>query len=169
MEKHTPAVLENEKIENFVQHVEEGDKGHDSHAGVNADHLPDYQNREVKRILRKVDFRLVPVLTTLYIMSCEWTCDVPTALFHASWAQAMAETMHPRALRSYRLSHADRMLVLDRSNIGNAAIAGMKDDLNLVGHKYNVRSVDSLPLTTIPTVANGANTRFVPWCSSSPM
>lgn len=92
-------VLENEKIENLVHHIEEGEKGdHDSHAGVNADHQPDYRDKETRRILRKVDFRLVPLLTTLYIFS-----------------------------------------FLDRSNLGNAAIAGMNEDLNLVGHKYNVR------------------------------
>ena len=61
--------------------------------------MPEYHSKETTRILRKVDYRLVPLLTTLYVFS-----------------------------------------FLDRSNLGNAAIAGMNDDLNLVGHRYNVRA-----------------------------
>ncbi|KAF2093624.1 MFS general substrate transporter [Rhizodiscina lignyota] len=52
---------------------------------------------EEKRILRKVDWLLVPQLTILYLMA-----------------------------------------FLDRSNIGNAKIAGMTEDLKLVGLDYNI-------------------------------
>lgn len=56
-----------------------------------------YDARETRRILRKVDWRLLPALTLLYIFA-----------------------------------------FLDRSNIGNAKIAGMNDDLNLSGPQYNI-------------------------------
>lgn len=59
--------------------------------------LPDYNDKEGKRILRKVDFRLLPLLTFLYILS-----------------------------------------FLDRSNIANANVAGMSDDLGLSGAQYNI-------------------------------
>lgn len=37
--------------------------------GLDDSNLPDYQDKEVKRILRKVDWRLPPVLAVLYLMS----------------------------------------------------------------------------------------------------
>lgn len=58
---------------------------------------PLYDDAETKRILRKVDYRLLPVLTILYILS-----------------------------------------YLDRSNIGNARVAGMNADLGLTGKQYNI-------------------------------
>ncbi|KAM0548786.1 hypothetical protein ACHAPJ_009782 [Fusarium lateritium] len=58
---------------------------------------PVYDEREAKAILRKVDWRLLPMLTLLYVLS-----------------------------------------FLDRSNIGNAKVAGMNADLKLTGSQYNV-------------------------------
>lgn len=51
---------------------------------------------EARRALKKVDFRLVPLLALLYLVA-----------------------------------------FIDRSNIGNAKIAGLEDDLNLEGLRYN--------------------------------
>lgn len=59
--------------------------------------LPDYNDKEGKRILRKVDLHLLPLLTFLYILS-----------------------------------------FLDRSNIANANVAGMSEDLGLSGGQYNI-------------------------------
>jgi hypothetical protein len=59
--------------------------------------MPEYHDKETQRILRKVDYRLIPLLTFLYVLS-----------------------------------------FLDRSNIGNANIAGMSEDLGLVDNQYNV-------------------------------
>lgn len=59
--------------------------------------MPEYHDKATQRILRKVDFRLIPLLTFLYVLS-----------------------------------------FLDRSNIGNANIAGMSESLGLVGNDYNV-------------------------------
>lgn len=59
--------------------------------------MPEYHDKYTQRILRKVDLRLIPLLTFLYVLS-----------------------------------------FLDRSNIGNANIAGMSEDLGLVGNQYNI-------------------------------
>lgn len=37
--------------------------------GVGEDHFPTYGDRETTRILRKVDFRLLPMLTLLYVIA----------------------------------------------------------------------------------------------------
>lgn len=58
---------------------------------------PVYDEQETKAILRKIDWRLLPMLTLLYVLS-----------------------------------------YIDRSNIGNAKVAGMNDDLNLTGSQYNI-------------------------------
>jgi hypothetical protein len=125
MSRQNSTVLSNEKIEGIVEHIEEGvstdaeaKEAHDSHAGVNAEHMPDYKSKEVRRILRKVDFRLIPLLTTLYVMS-----------------------------------------FLDRSNLGNAAIAGMTEDLELVGHRYNVSAPLKEPTASLGLLLNSARLR----------
>ncbi|KAH6704245.1 major facilitator superfamily domain-containing protein [Leptodontidium sp. MPI-SDFR-AT-0119] len=56
-----------------------------------------FDKQETRRIMRKIDFRLIPLLSVLYLMA-----------------------------------------FLDRSNIGNAKIAGMSEDLNLYGMRYNI-------------------------------
>ncbi|KAF4448420.1 major facilitator superfamily, partial [Fusarium albosuccineum] len=58
---------------------------------------PIYDEDETKAILSRVDWRLLPMLTLLYVLS-----------------------------------------FLDRSNIGNAKVAGMNDDLSLAGPQYNI-------------------------------
>ncbi|KAF5004179.1 hypothetical protein FDECE_9317 [Fusarium decemcellulare] len=58
---------------------------------------PIYDEDETKAILSRVDWRLLPMLTLLYVLS-----------------------------------------FLDRSNIGNAKVAGMNDDLSLTGPQYNI-------------------------------
>ncbi|OQE31551.1 hypothetical protein PENSTE_c001G00994 [Penicillium steckii] len=63
----------------------------------NVEAAPAFDDNETKAILRKVDWRLLPMLTLLYVLS-----------------------------------------FIDRSNIGNAKVAGMNDDLSLTGTQYNV-------------------------------
>jgi len=58
---------------------------------------PVFDPKETKRILRKVDFRLIPVLAVLYLLA-----------------------------------------FLDRSNIANARVAGMNQELELTGQQYNM-------------------------------
>ncbi|ETN46418.1 uncharacterized protein HMPREF1541_00602 [Cyphellophora europaea CBS 101466] len=65
--------------------------------GLDDENLPRYDDKETKRVLRKVDYRLVPMLTLLYVLA-----------------------------------------FLDRSNIGNAKIAGMNEELELTGTQYNI-------------------------------
>ncbi|KAG8532642.1 uncharacterized protein KY384_002519 [Bacidia gigantensis] len=62
--------------------------------------LPQTHNENIdpeleRRVVRKMDFRIVPLVSALYILS-----------------------------------------FLDRSNIGNARIAGMREELHLVGNRY---------------------------------
>ncbi|PGH09905.1 hypothetical protein AJ80_07615 [Polytolypa hystricis UAMH7299] len=57
----------------------------------------DYTPAQTKRLLRKIDLRLLPMLTILYVLS-----------------------------------------FMDRSNIGNARVAGMNDELQLTGSQYNI-------------------------------
>ncbi|KAI5356533.1 putative major facilitator superfamily, MFS transporter superfamily [Septoria linicola] len=70
---------------------------HDEQKGLDSSEMPDYHDKEVKKILRKVDYRLPSVLAILYLFS-----------------------------------------FLDRSNIGNAKIAGMTKTLKMTGHDYNI-------------------------------
>ncbi|KAK4615392.1 hypothetical protein CLAFUW4_10734 [Fulvia fulva] len=67
------------------------------HTGLDESNRPEYHDRETNKILRKVDWRLPPVLAVLYLLS-----------------------------------------FLDRSNIGNAKIAGMTETLNMTGHQFNI-------------------------------
>ena len=64
---------------------------------VDSSGLPVYDDEEVRRIRRKVDYRVLPMLTFLYLAS-----------------------------------------FVDRSNIGNAAVAGMTEDLGLTGSQFNI-------------------------------
>jgi len=63
-----------------------------------------------RRVRRKLDWNIVPLVLALYMLS-----------------------------------------VLDRSNIGNARIAGMQTDLNLVGNQYNwLLTIFYIPCTHAP-------------------
>ncbi|KDQ27499.1 hypothetical protein PLEOSDRAFT_1104187 [Pleurotus ostreatus PC15] len=79
-----------------------------------------YDDKERSRILRKMDLRLLPFVSLLYLLS-----------------------------------------FLDRSNIGNARVAGMAEDLNLVGLKYNVAAaVFSIPYALVEVPSYVAFTPF---------
>jgi len=55
----------------------------------------DYTDDEVKKVIRKIDWHVMPLCLTLYTFS-----------------------------------------VLDRSNLGNAKLAGMQEDIDLTGDRY---------------------------------
>ena len=59
--------------------------------------LPVYDDEQVRKIRRKIDFRVLPMLTFLYLAS-----------------------------------------FVDRSNIGNASVAGMTEGLGLTGKQFNI-------------------------------
>jgi len=94
------------------EHENSSDKGEVEEGGILK-----IDPAERQRILRKLDWHLLPLVSTLYLLSFLWvnTCS------------ALNVT-------------ANSILCLqrDRSNIGNAKVAGMAHDLNLVGLKYNV-------------------------------
>ncbi|KAM5385575.1 hypothetical protein ACJZ2D_000774 [Fusarium nematophilum] len=85
-------------VDQGAKHLEHSGNGSsDEHAGLEASNLPRYDDVEVKKIMRKVDWRLLPLLTILYVLS-----------------------------------------FMDRSNIGNARVAGMNVDLGLTPSQYNM-------------------------------
>jgi hypothetical protein len=65
------------------------------HAQTNLTRLATFPKALERRVRRKLDWNIVPLITVIYMLS-----------------------------------------VLDRSNIGNAKIAGMQEDLNLTGNEY---------------------------------
>ncbi|KIY02918.1 uncharacterized protein Z520_01383 [Fonsecaea multimorphosa CBS 102226] len=87
-----------------IEYLEDGRPHAEVKAGVLTSHedlddatiIPQFDAHEERRIIRKIDVRLLPVLAVLYLCS-----------------------------------------YLDRSNIGNAKIAGMYEDLELYGLRYN--------------------------------
>ncbi|KAH7016762.1 major facilitator superfamily domain-containing protein [Ilyonectria destructans] len=82
-----------------VTHLEDGGNlsSGGEKLGIDAGNLPRYDDAETKEIMRKVDWRLLPPLTVLYVLS-----------------------------------------FMDRSNIGNAKVAGMNVDLGLTGAQFNM-------------------------------
>lgn len=88
------------EVRNTLWHLLERKK--ESNTGLYANHNPkgvntELDGHELKKIARKIDYRLLPMLTVLYILS-----------------------------------------FIDRSNIGNAKVAGMNEELKLTGHQYNM-------------------------------
>ena len=84
------------------------DRGDEGYAQVNSE--------TEKRVVRKVDLFVIPVLWFLFLVS-----------------------------------------FIDRGNIGNAAIAGMREELKLTGNKYNV----AVQLFTVAYVAFGLPANIV--------
>ena len=72
----------------------------DLYEGNSSDGLdgPGFDDKETKKLLRKIDWHLIPFLALLYLLS-----------------------------------------FLDRTNIGNARLAGLEKDLGMSGLDYNVR------------------------------
>ncbi|KZM22328.1 transmembrane transport [Ascochyta rabiei] len=89
-EKHDASIHKELRTENI--HAE---KASTSSGELEAQHV-EFDEAEANRVLRKVDYRLVPMLSLLYLVA-----------------------------------------FIDRSNIGNAKIAGMEGDLNMRGLQYN--------------------------------
>lgn len=79
--------------------------------------------KAAQRAIRKVDYRLIPLLSFLYLYAfCFHSYD---SLNHVQmWSTSTANIKNSVAY-------------VDRGNIGNAKIAGMSEDLNLIGMRYN--------------------------------
>ncbi|KAF2998250.1 hypothetical protein E8E13_006148 [Curvularia kusanoi] len=103
-------VLDNERrVENI-----NADKGSTSSAGEIEAQRVELDEVEANRVLRKVDYRLVPMLSLLYLVA-----------------------------------------FIDRSNIGNAKIAGMDKDLKLHGLQYNTAvTLFFVPYTLLEVPSN---------------
>ncbi|KAJ5930445.1 hypothetical protein N7466_005938, partial [Penicillium verhagenii] len=85
-------------------------------AEQNEDALIDVEPSEYSRILRKVDYRVIPILATLYLLSFLDRGETHS-VFMANWTCV--------DLLGYV------------GSIGNAKIQGMATDLGLVGNQYN--------------------------------
>ena len=85
-----------------IQHVETASSGYSSPPEESV-----YDEKATKRIIRKMDWNLLPFLALLYLLS-----------------------------------------FLDRTNIGNARLAGLEDSLGMKGLMYNVRNIGLLPVPT---------------------
>lgn len=75
-----------------------------------------YTDKETRRILRKIDWHLLPVLAVLYLLAFLDRENTPSLL-----------SIHTRVSDSQK-----------GSNIGNAKVAGMNTDLGLTGQQYNL-------------------------------
>ncbi|KAF1966574.1 MFS general substrate transporter [Bimuria novae-zelandiae CBS 107.79] len=100
-----------EEGEKKIEDVGEKREGSDSELEANA---IDFDGPEARRILSKVDYRLVPVLALLYLVA-----------------------------------------FIDRSNIGNARVAGLTTDLNMKGLQYNTAvTLFFVPYTLLEVPSN---------------
>ncbi|KAK4926128.1 hypothetical protein LTR49_006832, partial [Elasticomyces elasticus] len=57
-------ILERVESEDTLEHAIK-----EEHGGLDETEQPNYHDKETKRILRKVDYRLVPMLTVLYLLA----------------------------------------------------------------------------------------------------
>src|SRR5258708_2099508 len=87
------------------------------------DNGPTYDDAQTSRLLRKMDFNIVPFLALLYLWV--FIC-LPFMLLICSLC---------------------RLSFLDRTNIGNARLVGLEKDLKMKGLDYNV-TVHSRPHCT---------------------
>jgi hypothetical protein len=95
-------------------HSSNAKDGHVDLAGSPDNIVHEYDVHETRRIMRKIDYRLIPLLSILYLYARAFEDEDTVLICH------------------FRLAY------IDRSNIGNARIAGMYEDLQLQGDRYNV-------------------------------
>ncbi len=88
LHEHEVAMVNGEKIEVATEHLEGGARILHAKTTITPE--------EEKRVIRSLDWHIMPVIFLLYSLS-----------------------------------------VLDRSNLGNARIAGMEKDINLTGNRYD--------------------------------
>lgn len=79
------------------------------------------KSTEEKALVRKIDLYLMPTIWFLYLLAVRRTNSLSQTFKYETWS------------RSHYLMKEQYM---DRSNIGNAKIAGMEDDLNLSDTHY---------------------------------
>lgn len=110
-----------EKVE--VEHVS---------APGSIEHGSIFDEAATKKLLRRLDWHLVPFLSLLYLYgSVSFQCF--------AWTP-MGANSHPR------------LSFLDRTNIGNARLAGLEEDLGMTGLQYNVALAVFFPWYVIAEV-----------------
>ena len=93
----------------MADHVEDADPESSSRDGAPAPH-------EVAQVLRKVDWRVIPILTFLYIMCY---MDRSNSEFESCLWSFLG-------------------LIANECTVGNAKVAGMNSELHLTGSQYNI-------------------------------
>lgn len=112
------AAADSKDPERQVENIEKQDSSEDGKPAVAENDLPalllELPEAEERRILSKIDWRLVPILSLLYLVA-----------------------------------------FIDRSNIGNAKIAGLTKDLNMHGLQYNTAvTLFFVPYTLLEVPSN---------------
>lgn len=99
-----------------------------------------YTDEEAARILRKVDYRLVPLLAVLYLLafidrgnSTSLSIFIPGLNEHVVFTSIFFPT--PTGLS---LCGGYFIMLIRYFPVANAKIAGMEDDLQLHGSQYNI-------------------------------
>lgn len=110
---------------------------HSSTPSIESGYAPGgYDSSRTKQLLRKMDRNVVPFLSLLYLWVSSSSLPLPPHL---------SDSICHVDLRVY--SYADfccrrysqnSLSFLDRSNIGNARLANLEEDLKMTGLDYNV-------------------------------
>lgn len=90
---------------------------------------------ERARILRKLDWHLLPFVSLLYMLSFLWVCRTLALSSVASYFMLPSGT-GPMLVSGGMCTHTFYSPPLPLA--GNAKVAGMSKDLNLIGLRYNI-------------------------------
>jgi MFS family permease len=85
--------------------------------------LASFAHLDEKKILRKMDLRLIPMLALLYLLSFLDRGNIGTSVQHAGKDEKWW------LIQGY--------IELTRATVGNAKIEGLTEDLNITGPQYN--------------------------------
>lgn len=102
----------------------EGDGTVELHPGERHDYnLAKYTESQEARVVSKLDWNLM----TLFFVLCELTL---------AWILRFRPPLGKANELTIAFQRQDMLAFLDRGNIGNARIAGLQEDFNLVGDRY---------------------------------
>jgi hypothetical protein len=123
MAQHANERASTHSVEKDLERVDYIEVNNNKYAniGITAEETDFYENfpeDKKKKMIRKIDFRLVPVL-------------------------AVSRMKPPSPQITYSLANIRHQLLylmahIDRANIGNAKIEGMVEDLGMTGIQYNI-------------------------------
>lgn len=72
-------------------------------AGLSADQVvADYDEAETRRIMRKIDYRLIPLLAVLYLQVDSWTPVVDVLTASTDWPTSTAAILGMQRLQAWK-------------------------------------------------------------------